>query len=164
MPEFDQTTQYLTEDAPVDAGSQITVGYSVSSATPQTIQPIQPTQPDLSLLRGVQKPLIDAAFGATMAAGFQSSADGTARTYVCNAQTIGDLTAARTIAQADYPGAGIEAELIDGSWVTLDYAQMQVLSSDMQNFYLPLRSKRIGYLKAIATATTVAEVQAVVWQ
>jgi hypothetical protein len=47
--------------------------------------------------------------------------------------------------------------------VALDYDQMQTFSNDLQNFYLPLRSQRISLLSQIKAATTVAQVQAVVW-
>lgn len=102
-------------------------------------------------------------YGAAMAAGFTSSADGTSRTYIANATTIQDVGLARTITEATYPTTGIEAELLDGTYVTLDYAQMQTLSNDLQAFYLPMRSKSIKLLGQIKDATTVAEVQAISW-
>lgn len=117
----------------------------------------------LKQAQATQSLLIEESFGEAMAAGVTSSATGTAETYLVNATTIADTAFARTIAATNYPASGIEAQLLSGDYVALDYDQMQTFSNDLQNFYLSLRSQRISLLGQIKTATTVAEAQAVVW-
>jgi len=119
--------------------------------------------PTLDEAKAMQTAIIEQAYASTMGAGLTSSADGTSRTYLVNATTISDVGLARTITEATYPATGIEAELLDGTYVTLDFVQMQTLSNDLQNLYLPLRSKRIKLLGQIKAATTLAEVQAATW-
>jgi hypothetical protein len=117
----------------------------------------------LSKAKAAQSKRIEEAFGEAMAAGVSSSASGTAETYLVDATTIADTAFARTISASLYPTTGIEAQLLNGDYVSLDFDQMQTFSNDLQNFYLSLRSQRISLLGQIKTATTVAEVQAVVW-
>jgi hypothetical protein len=117
----------------------------------------------LKQAQAAQSLLIEESFGEAMAEGVTSSATGTAETYLVNATTIADTAFARTITSTNYPASGIEAQLLSGDYVALDYDQMQTFSNDLQNFYLPLRSQRISLLSQIKAATTVAQVQAVVW-
>jgi hypothetical protein len=117
----------------------------------------------LESAQNAQNTIINDACNEAMAAGLTSSADGTSRIYLVDQATISDTGLARTITQANYPSEGIEAELMDGTYVTLDYSQMQTFSNDLQNFYLPLRSKKIRLLGQIKNTTTVADVQAVTW-
>lgn len=137
--------------------------WSTYDAATQTLTVSSPPPPTLDDAKTMQSALIETAYAKAMEAGVTSSADGTSRVYLVNSTMISDVGLARTISQATYPTSGIEAELLDGTYIALTYAQMQTLSNDLQNFYLPNRSKRIKLLGQIKAATTVADVQAITW-
>lgn len=122
--------------------------------------------PESSRLPGAkqsQLALIVQGYGATLTSGFVSSADGTQKMYASDEMALQELGWVRGVPQASYPTNGIEARLVDGTHVTLNYAQMQTLVTDAQAFFLVQRSQRVALTTQIQTATTVAAVQAIVW-
>jgi len=117
----------------------------------------------LANAKTVQTAAINSAYASAMAAGFASSADGTARTYDASPESLQELGWVRPVPQASYPTTGLPAKLIDGTHIPLSYAQMQQLISDGQTFFMVNKGKKVGYLNAIISASTVAEVQSATW-
>lgn len=163
MPTFDQLTQYVVQ-VPTDTGDVIAVSYSIETATADTSQTdTQPTQADYTSLKEEQVALIAQGYQQAMLAGFASSADGTARTYAADPEALQELGWVRDLPQTSYPAAGIDARLNDGTHIALNYTQMQVLIGDVQAFFLSFRQQNVNLAKQAQSATTPADIRAVVW-
>ena len=122
--------------------------------------------PDSMRLPGVRQSqiaLLTGGYNATLMGGFTSSADGTVRVYAADPEALTELGWVRNLPQASYPAGGVGARLVDGTHVTLTYAQMQTLVNDAQTFFLAQRSQRVSLMSQIQAAITISAVQALVW-
>ena len=107
--------------------------------------------------------VIEQGYAQTLNGGFSSSANGAALTYASDQVALTELGWVRGLTSTIYPTVGLEARLVDGTFVTLDYTQMQTLVTDSQTFFLAQRSQKVALVKQVQAATTVSTVQAVTW-
>lgn len=118
-----------------------------------------PPSPTLAQAQAAQSAILAAACQSAIEAGFTSSALGSANTYGCKAtdQTNVGLAAAS--------GGSLWCENSAGAWAFTAHttAQAQQVQKDMAAHIQAEQTHYAQQLAAVAAATTVSGVQAVVW-
>lgn len=119
---------------------------------------------ELSNAKTAQTALIEQAYASAMGAGFTSSADGTARVYgwqTTDALNLDLVQSAIDHAIETFPVAYAD---INGDPVSItDQTMLTALDKDASTFAWGNTTKGRSLLAQIKAATTVADVQAVVW-
>ena len=122
--------------------------------------------PAMQLAQAMQAQVtaIEAGMNATLAGGFTSSANGTAIVYGYAASDIQHMQGIATASLLNVETWPIAYANIEGAEVALTQAQFTQLVTDANTFNWAQIKQVRTLIASIETATTVADVQAVVWQ
>lgn len=174
---IDSVTQkiwHFEQDVQVSAAAGV---YTFKTApgvplkTPKTLQPYSPPAPTagdvLAAAQATQNAVLSRACAQVILGGFNSSALGAPHSYGSAAQDQANLTAA-AVAAAN-AASGWETPCwcagADGAWALVQHTGAQIIQvhSDCLSMISATRERLAALKTEVATATTVAAVQAVIW-
>lgn len=137
--------------------------YSVPTATGTITFTAQPASEQLASAQQAKLSQLQVSFGQSLYQGFQSSADGTQRTYAIDPVAMSKWSAMLSVINAGKGPTSVTIKDFSGNQVNLTIAQFQNMAADGFNFFNNQELHLWNLETQVNDATTVDEVNKVTW-